>query len=152
PHPPPPWPETFTLAERTPGQHRSCCPARPCSATDESRTSTNASRRRIRSPPFRAAGEILEEPPTGVSDRGGGVRSRGERRPEGRPHEEEMIPMAQYVMSVLFGETDGLATPEEDAAIDVFNERLQADGQWVFAGGLAAPGTATVVDGRDGEP
>ena len=38
------------------------------------------------------------------------------------------------------------------AAIDVFNEQLQADGHWVFAGGLASPSTATVVDGRDGEP
>ena len=35
--------------------------------------------------------------------------------------------------------------------IDVFNEQLQADGHWVFAGGLASPDTATVVDGRDGE-
>ena len=38
------------------------------------------------------------------------------------------------------------------AAIDVFNEQLRADGHWVFAGGLASPGTATVIDGRDGEP
>ena len=38
------------------------------------------------------------------------------------------------------------------AAIDVFNDQLQADGHWVFAGGLASPDTATVVDGRDGEP
>ncbi len=59
--------------------------------------------------------------------------------------------MTQYLMSVL-DETAGLATPEEQAAIDVFNDRLQADGHWVFAGGLALPGTATVVDGRDGEP
>jgi hypothetical protein len=62
-----------------------------------------------------------------------------------------MIPMAQYLMSVL-DETTGLATAEEMAAIDVFNEQLKADGQWVFAGGLASPSTATVVDGRDREP
>jgi len=62
-----------------------------------------------------------------------------------------MIPMAQYLMSVLFDSTE-LATEEEMAAIDVFNEQLRADGHWVFAGGLASPGTATVVDGRDGEP
>lgn len=60
--------------------------------------------------------------------------------------------MVQYLMSVLFDETDGPATAEEDAAIDVFNERLKADGHWVFAGGLASPGAATVVDARDGEP
>ncbi|MGY0003994.1 YciI family protein [Micromonospora sp. I033] len=59
--------------------------------------------------------------------------------------------MAQYLMSVL-NETAGLATAEEMAAIDAFNEQLQADGHWVFAGGLASPGTATVVDGRHGEP
>jgi hypothetical protein len=35
----------------------------------------------------------------------------------------------------------GLATPDEDAQIDVFNDRLVAEGHWVFAGGLAAPGT-----------
>ena len=59
--------------------------------------------------------------------------------------------MAQYLLSVLADTTD-LATPEEMAAIDVFNEQLQADGHWVFAGGLGSPGTATVVDGRDGQP
>jgi hypothetical protein len=62
-----------------------------------------------------------------------------------------MIPMAQYLMSVL-DDTAGLATAQEMAAIDAFNEQLQADGHWVFAGGLASPSTATVVDGRDGEP
>ncbi len=59
--------------------------------------------------------------------------------------------MAQYLMSVL-DETAGLATAEEMAAIDAFNDQLQADGHWVFAGGLASPSTATVVDGRDGDP
>ena len=53
----------------------------------------------------------------------------------------------QYLVSVL-DETAGLATPEEMAAIDVFNDRLQAEGHWVFAGGLASPSTATVIDNR----
>jgi hypothetical protein len=57
----------------------------------------------------------------------------------------------QYLVSVIDHGT-GLATPEEDAAIDVFNERLQAEGHWVFAGGLGSPATATVVDSRGGEP
>jgi hypothetical protein len=57
----------------------------------------------------------------------------------------------RYLISVIFNETDGLATPDEDAAIDVFNDRLQAEGHWVFAGGLASPGTATVIDNRGGE-
>jgi hypothetical protein len=55
----------------------------------------------------------------------------------------------QYLVSVIF-DSDGLATPEEMAAIDVFNDRVRADGHWVFAGGLAAPETATVIDNRDG--
>jgi hypothetical protein len=65
-----------------------------------------------------------------------------------------MVPMAQYLMSVLHDDANGpvLANPAEAAAIDVFNEKLQADGNWVFAGGLASPGSATVVDARDGEP
>jgi hypothetical protein len=59
--------------------------------------------------------------------------------------------MAQYLISVLT-DTGERATAAEDAAIDVFNEQLRARGQWVFAAGLASPGTATVIDGRDGEP
>ena len=43
----------------------------------------------------------------------------------------------QYLVSVI-DDTAGLATPEEDAAIDVFNDRLQAEGHWGFAGGLAS--------------
>lgn len=53
----------------------------------------------------------------------------------------------QYLVSVIHDQP-GLATPDEMAAIDAFNDRLQAEGHWVFAGGLASPGTATVVDNR----
>lgn len=56
----------------------------------------------------------------------------------------------RYLISVIHDQAS-LATPEEDAAIDVFNERLQADGHWVFAGGLGAPDTATVIDNRGAE-
>lgn len=55
--------------------------------------------------------------------------------------------MALYLMSVLDDGT-GLATPTEAADIDAFNDRLRADGHWVFAGGLGAPDPATVVDNR----
>ncbi len=55
-----------------------------------------------------------------------------------------------YLVSVI-DDTAGLATPDEMAAIDVFNDRLKAEGQWVFAGGLAAPSTATVIDNRGEE-
>ena len=33
-------------------------------------------------------------------------------------------------------------------AISAFNERLIAEGHWVFAGGLADPDAATVIDNR----
>lgn len=53
----------------------------------------------------------------------------------------------QYLISVVHDQAT-LATPEEHAAIDVFNDRLQTENHWVFAGGLAAPETATVIDNR----
>lgn len=56
----------------------------------------------------------------------------------------------QYLVSVIF-ETAGLATPDEMAAIGAFNDRLKAEGHWVFAGGLAAPSSATVIDNRGEE-
>jgi hypothetical protein len=56
----------------------------------------------------------------------------------------------QYLLSVIH-DRPGFATPDEDAAIDVFNDRLQADGYWVFAGGLAFPDAATVIDNRGEE-
>ena len=56
----------------------------------------------------------------------------------------------QYLVSVIHDSTD-LATPDEMAAIDEFNERLRDEGYWVFAGGLGAPSTATVIDNRRGE-
>ena len=57
----------------------------------------------------------------------------------------------QYLFSVIH-DSDTLATADEMTAIDVFNVRLQAEGRWVFAGGLAAPDTATVIDNRGAEP
>ena len=51
----------------------------------------------------------------------------------------------QYLFSVI-DDTAGLATSDEQAAIDVFNDRLQAEGHWVFAGGLGSPTSATVID------
>jgi hypothetical protein len=56
----------------------------------------------------------------------------------------------QYLVSVI-NDTDSLATPDEEAAIDVFNDRLQAEGHWIFAGGLGSPNSATVIDNRGGE-
>jgi hypothetical protein len=74
--------------------------------------------------------------------------------PDRRTHNvlkpEEMIFQMQYLVSVVYDQAD-LATPEEEAAVDVFNDRLQAEGHWVFAGGLASPSTATVIDNRGRE-
>ena len=57
----------------------------------------------------------------------------------------------QYLVSVI-DDNAGLATSDEMAAIDAFNDRLLAEGHWVFAGGLGPPSTATVIDNRGGEP
>ncbi len=57
----------------------------------------------------------------------------------------------KYLVSVI-DDTTGLGTPEEEAAVDVFNDRLMAEGHWVFAGGLGVPSSATVIDNRGEEP
>ena len=56
----------------------------------------------------------------------------------------------QYLVSVIDDGT-GPETEIENAAIDVFNDRLQAEGYWVFAGGLGSPEPATTIDNRGAE-
>ncbi len=56
----------------------------------------------------------------------------------------------QYLVSVI-DDTAGLATTDEMAAINAFNDGLKAEGCWVFAGGLAVPSSATVIDNRGEE-
>ena len=53
----------------------------------------------------------------------------------------------QYLLSVV-NDQASLADPDEQAAIDVFNDRLRDQGHWVFAGGLGEPDNATVIDNR----
>ena len=55
----------------------------------------------------------------------------------------------QFLISVIDDST-GTASADEMAAIDAFNERLMAEGHWVFAGGLTAPDAAAVIDNRGG--
>jgi hypothetical protein len=55
----------------------------------------------------------------------------------------------QYLVSVIDDVTNS-ATAEEMTAIRAFNRRVQAEGNWVFAGGLADPSAATVIDNRGG--
>jgi hypothetical protein len=56
----------------------------------------------------------------------------------------------RYFLSVLT-HGSGLASPEEMTAIDAFNDKLAANGHWVFGAGVAGPDAATVVDGRGDE-
>ena len=56
----------------------------------------------------------------------------------------------QYMVSVIHDKNE-LGTQEERVAISAFNRRLQAEGYWVFAGGLGFPETATVIDHRGEE-
>ena len=39
-------------------------------------------------------------------------------------------------------------TSDEMAAIDEFNDKLQANDHWIFACGITAPAEATVIDNR----
>jgi len=55
----------------------------------------------------------------------------------------------RYLLSVIDDHT-GLANASEEAAIDVINDRLGVAGHWVFAAGLGAPDTATVIDRPEG--
>jgi hypothetical protein len=62
--------------------------------------------------------------------------------------------MKQYLLSIL--QPEGDPPPPEALAkimgdVAAFNQDLRAAGAWVFAGGLHAPSTATVVRCRDGE-
>ena len=68
--------------------------------------------------------------------------------------------MAHYLMSVHgpvergeFGDYGSREEMEEAfAATGAFNDKLHADGHWVFAGGLQQATTATVVDGTGETP
>jgi hypothetical protein len=53
----------------------------------------------------------------------------------------------QFLLTVIDDGT-GPATATEDAAIDVFNDKLRTDGNWVFAGGLGDTDDATTIDNR----
>jgi hypothetical protein len=63
--------------------------------------------------------------------------------------------MKQYLMSVHY--VEGQPQPPAEtmqqmyADVNVFNERLQAEGSWVFGGGLFPPDVATVVRTAGGE-
>jgi hypothetical protein len=53
----------------------------------------------------------------------------------------------RYILFVI-DQQSNTADSDEMAAIDVFNQGLHDNGQWVLAAGIAAPGLATLVDNR----
>ncbi|MEY4290679.1 MAG: hypothetical protein RL130_621 [Actinomycetota bacterium] len=53
-------------------------------------------------------------------------------------------------MIFVIDDLSNSGTPAEMAAINTFNDGLRANGQWIFAGGLADPTTANVIDNRSG--
>jgi hypothetical protein len=55
----------------------------------------------------------------------------------------------KFIIFVIDDAT-GTATGAEMTAIDVFNEKLQSNGHWIFAGGLSGPGRSTLIDNRSG--
>ena len=63
--------------------------------------------------------------------------------------------MTQYLFAVHM--VDGQPAPEPAeiermySQVDTFNKELQREGQWVFAGGLYPPTTATVVRSSSGD-
>ena len=63
--------------------------------------------------------------------------------------------MTQYMLSVHGSADDEM--PDETtiaqmyADVDRFNEKLQAEGAWVFAGGLQPPTVATTVRAHEGD-
>lgn len=65
--------------------------------------------------------------------------------------------MTEYLLSVHMVEGEEPYADENEmqaafAAVEQFNAKLQAEGAWVFAGGLHPVDTATVVDATKGEP
>ena len=55
----------------------------------------------------------------------------------------------KFLISVI-DDLSNSGTPAEMEAINAFNDGLRDNGQWIFAWGLQAPETATVIDNRNG--
>jgi hypothetical protein len=55
----------------------------------------------------------------------------------------------KFLISVI-DDLSNSGTPAEMEAINAFNDGLRDNGQWIFAWGLQAPETATVIDNRSG--
>lgn len=55
----------------------------------------------------------------------------------------------QFIIFVIDNRSNS-ATEDEMRTIDIFNEKLQSQGHWIFAGGLSAPSEGNVIDNRSG--
>jgi hypothetical protein len=71
---------------------------------------------------------------------------------------QRRIPMSQYLLSVHHTADDPVLQRSMEEmqpvfeAVDAFNQKLQAEGAWVFAGGLQPIESATTVDNTGAEP
>lgn len=54
-----------------------------------------------------------------------------------------------FLISVIDGGTN-TADENEMSAIDEFNDKLRANGHWVYANGISHPSDAIVIDNRKG--
>ena len=55
----------------------------------------------------------------------------------------------RYLIAVIDTRTHS-GTPEEAAAVDDFNQMLEANGHWITAGGVEAPRNSKLIDNRNG--
>ena len=55
----------------------------------------------------------------------------------------------QFIIFVIDNKSVS-GSPTEMSAIDAFNERLEAEGNWVMAAGIEPPQNATTIDNRNG--
>ncbi|MFM8938362.1 MAG: YciI family protein [Actinomycetota bacterium] len=56
----------------------------------------------------------------------------------------------RFIIFVIDGPNNP-ANPNEIEAIDEFNERLQRDGHWITAAGIAGPAHSLLIDNRSGK-
>ena len=55
----------------------------------------------------------------------------------------------RFLLSVI-DSASRTGTSDEMAAIDIFNQKLQSNGHWIFACGVDSPKSAKLVDNRAG--
>jgi hypothetical protein len=55
----------------------------------------------------------------------------------------------KFIINVI-DDLTGSGTPDEMTQINIFNDQLKANGQYIFAAGLAALENADVIDNRNG--